>query len=150
MLPPRLFTQPTFLIGTLVGLIVGFALFGSVTYLPLFRQIVNGASPTASGLQMVPMMLGMLVTSVVSGQVIGRTGRYKLFPIAGTAVMTIGLFLLSRLGPSGGTGHASLLMLLLGLGMGMVMQVLVIAVHDPVRSGATGSDRRCTSSRAKG
>ena len=132
VLPPRLFGQRTFLVGTLVGLIVGFALFGSVTYLPLFLQIVNGATPTASGLQMVPMMLGMLVTSVVSGQVISRTGRYKLFPIAGTAVMTLGLFFLSRLGPTSGTGHASLLMLFLGLGMGMVMQVLVIAVQNDV------------------
>jgi EmrB/QacA subfamily drug resistance transporter len=132
VLPPRLFTQRTFFVGTLVGLIVGFALFGSVTYMPLFLQIVKGATPTASGLQMVPMMLGMLVTSVLSGQVISRTGRYKLFPIAGTAVMTVGLFLLSRLGPGSGTGHASLLMLLLGLGMGMVMQVLVIAVQNDV------------------
>jgi EmrB/QacA subfamily drug resistance transporter len=132
VLPPRLFGQRTFFVGTLVGLIVGFALFGSVTYLPLFLQIVKGATPTASGLQMVPMMLGMLVTSVLSGQVISRTGRYKLFPIVGTAVMTVGLYLLSRLGPTSGTGHASLLMLLLGLGMGMVMQVLVIAVQNDV------------------
>ena len=132
VLPPRLFTQRTFVIGTLVGLIVGFALFGSVTYLPLFLQIVKRATPTASGLQMVPMMLGMLVTSIVSGQVISRTGRYKLFPIAGTAVMTGGLFLLSRLGPESRTAHASLLMMLLGLGMGMVMQVLVIAVQNDV------------------
>jgi EmrB/QacA subfamily drug resistance transporter len=132
VLPPRLFGQRTFFVGTLVGLIVGFALFGSVTYLPLFLQIVKGATPTASGLQMVPMMLGMLVTSVVSGQVISRTGRYKLFPIVGTAVMTVGLFLLSRLGPASGTGRASLLMLVLGLGMGMVMQVLVIAVQNDV------------------
>lgn len=132
VLPPRLFSQRTFVVGTVVGLIVGFALFGSVTYLPVFLQVVKGATPTASGLQMVPMMLGMLVTSVISGQVISRTGRYRIFPIAGTAVMTAGLFLLSRLGPASGTGHASLLMLLLGLGMGMVMQVLVIAVQNDV------------------
>ncbi|HET7190251.1 MAG TPA: MFS transporter, partial [Gemmatimonadaceae bacterium] len=132
VLPPRLFGQRTFLVATVVGLIVGFALFGSVTYLPVFLQVVKGASPTRSGLQMVPMMLGMLVTSVISGQVISRTGRYKLFPIAGTAVMTVGLFLLSRLDASSTTTRASALMLLLGLGMGMVMQVLVIAVQNAV------------------
>jgi EmrB/QacA subfamily drug resistance transporter len=132
VLPPRLFGQRTFLIGSVVGLIVGFALFGSVTYLPVFLQVVKGVSPTRSGLQMVPMMLGMLVTSIVSGQVISRTGRYKAFPIAGTAVMTIGLFLLSRLTPESSTTHASALMLVLGLGMGMVMQVLVIAVQNAV------------------
>jgi hypothetical protein len=132
VLPPRLFTQRTFFVGTVVGLIVGFALFGSVTYLPVFLQVVKGVTPTASGLQMVPMMVGMLVTSVISGQVISRTGHYKLFPIAGTGVMTVGLFLLSRLGPESSTVHASVLMLLLGLGMGMVMQVLVIAVQNAV------------------
>ncbi len=130
VLPPRLFGQRTFVVGTVVGLVVGFALFGSVTYMPVFLQVVKGVSPTRSGLQMVPMMLGMLVTSVISGQVISRTGRYKLFPIAGTAVMTAGLFLLSRLDADSTTMQASGIMALLGLGMGMVMQVLVIAVQN--------------------
>ena len=80
-----------------VGFIVGFALFGAVTYLPLFLQVVKGASPTGSGLQLVPLMGGLLVTSIASGQLITRTGHYKPFPIAGTAVMTIGLYLLSTL-----------------------------------------------------
>jgi len=132
VLPPRLFTQRTFLVGTLVGLIVGFALFGSVTYLPLFLQVVMGVSPTRSGLQMVPMMLGMLVTSVISGQIISRTGRYKLFPIVGTGVMALGLFFLSRLSVQSSATQASVLMLVLGLGIGMVMQVLVIAVQNAV------------------
>ena len=130
VLPPRLFGQRTFVVGTVVGLVVGFALFGSVTYMPVFLQVVKGASPTSSGLQMVPMMLGMLVTSVISGQVISRTGRYKIFPIAGTAVMTVGLFLLSRLSAESTALQASGIMALLGLGMGMVMQVLVIAVQN--------------------
>jgi EmrB/QacA subfamily drug resistance transporter len=132
VLPPRLFAQRTFFVSTSVGLIVGFALFGSVTYLPVFLQVVKGVSPTRSGLQMVPMMLGMLTTSVISGQVISRTGRYKLFPIVGTAVMTVGLFLLSRLTVESSTTHSSALMLVLGLGIGMVMQVLVIAVQNSV------------------
>jgi EmrB/QacA subfamily drug resistance transporter len=132
VLPLRLFRQRTFVITSAVGLIVGFALFGSVTYFPLFLQVVKGASPTASGLQMLPMMGGMLVTSIGSGQLISRTGRYKLFPVAGTAVMATGLYFLSRLSPGSTTTTASLLLLVLGVGLGMVMQVLVIAVQNAV------------------
>ena len=145
VLPLRLFTIRTVAVSSAVGFIVGFALFGSVVYLPLFLQIVKQASPTASGLQMLPMMGGMLVTSIVSGQLISKTGRYKIFPIVGTAVMSLGLFLLARMTASTSTVTASLIMLVLGLGLGMVMQVLVIAVQNAVsyqdlgvaRSGAT-------------
>jgi EmrB/QacA subfamily drug resistance transporter len=132
VLPLHLFRQQTFVITSTVGLIVGFALFGSVTYFPLYLQVVKGVSPTASGMQMVPMMGGMLVTSIISGQLISRTGRYKIFPLLGTAVMTAGLFMLSRLTPATGNAVASLLMLVLGVGLGMVMQVLVIAVQNDV------------------
>ena len=86
-----------FVVTSAVGLIVGFALFGALTYLPLFQQIVRGLSPTASGLQLLPVMGGLLVSSIVSGQIITRTGRYKVFPIAGTAVAAIGMCLLSSL-----------------------------------------------------
>ena len=132
VLPLRLFRNAPFTISTLVGLIVGFALFGSVTYLPLFLQIVKGDSPTASGLRMLPMMGGMLVSSIISGQLISRRGKYKIFPIIGTAVMTVGLFLLSRMNTETSLGTAAFLMLLLGLGLGMVMQVLVIAAQNAV------------------
>jgi EmrB/QacA subfamily drug resistance transporter len=132
VLPLRLFRSRDFAVTSALGLIVGFALFGSVTYLPLFLQVVNGATPTASGLQMLPMMGGMLVTSIASGQVISRTGRYKMFPVAGTAVMACGLFLLSRMTGSTGTAAALGIMLVLGLGLGLVMQVLVIAVQNAV------------------
>ncbi|HET9636471.1 MAG TPA: MFS transporter [Gemmatimonadaceae bacterium] len=132
VLPLRLFGQRTFVVTSAVGLIVGFALFGSVTYFPLFLQVVKGASPTASGLEMLPMMAGMLVTSIGSGQLISRTGRYKVFPVAGTAVMTTGLYFLSRLSAQSTTTTASLLLLVLGVGLGMVMQVLVIAVQNAV------------------
>jgi DNA-binding MarR family transcriptional regulator len=130
ILPLRLFQRQTFVVTSVVGLIVGFALFGSVTYFPLYLQIVKAVSPTGSGIQMVPMMGGMLVTSILSGQLISRTGRYKIFPVLGTAVMTAGLFLLSRLTPDTTNATASLLMLVLGIGLGMVMQVLVIAVQN--------------------
>ncbi|HET7274991.1 MAG TPA: MDR family MFS transporter, partial [Longimicrobiaceae bacterium] len=84
VLPLRLFANQTFAVTSAIGLVVGVAMFGSVTYLPLFLQVVNGATPTGSGLQMVPMMGGMLVTSIGSGQLISRWGRYKIFPITGT------------------------------------------------------------------
>ena len=132
LLPMRLFRQQTFVVTSLIGLIVGFALFGSVTYFPLYLQMVKGVSPTASGMQMLPMMGGMLVTSIVSGQLISRTGRYKLFPVLGTAIMTVGLYLLSRLTAQSTTMSASLLLLVLGVGLGLVMQVLVIAVQNAV------------------
>src|SRR4051812_2336806 len=132
VLPMRLFGQQTFVVTSMVGLIVGFALFGSVTYFPLYLQVVKGVSPTASGMQMIPMMGGMLVTSIASGQLISRTGRYKIFPIAGTAVMAVGLYLLSRLTPQSTSLMASLLLLVLGIGLGLVMQVLVIAVQNDV------------------
>jgi EmrB/QacA subfamily drug resistance transporter len=138
VLPPRLFRNRVFVVGSVVGLIVGFAMFGSITYLPLFLQAVRGASPTASGLQLVPVMGGMLVTSIVSGHVISRTGRYKVFPVVGTAVMTVGLLLLSRLDADTSTATASAYMLVLGLGMGMVMQVLVLAVQNAVDYGDLG------------
>ncbi|HJP85602.1 MAG TPA: MFS transporter [Gemmatimonadaceae bacterium] len=132
VLPLRLFRQRTFVVTSAVGLIVGFALFGSVTYFPLFLQVVQGASPTASGIEMLPMMAGMLVTSIGSGQLISRTGRYKVFPVLGTIVMTTGLYLLSRMSPTSTTLTASMLILILGVGLGMVMQVLVIAVQNAV------------------
>jgi len=132
VLPLHLFGQQTFVITSAVGLIVGFALFGSVTYFPLFLQVVKAVSPTGSGMEMIPMMGGMLVTSIASGQLISRTGHYKIFPVLGTAVMTAGLFLLSRLSPQTSEATASLLMLVLGVGLGMVMQVLVIAVQNAV------------------
>jgi EmrB/QacA subfamily drug resistance transporter len=132
VLPLQLFKIRAFWLAAAVGFIVGFALFGSVTYMPLFLQVVKGESPTASGLQMLPMMGGMLATSILSGQFISRSGRYKFFPVAGTAVMTVGLFLLSRMSPETSLLAASGMMALLGLGLGMVMQVLVIAVQNSV------------------
>jgi hypothetical protein len=107
-------------------------MFGSVTYMPLFLQIVTGSSPTGSGLQLVPMMAGMLVTSISAGQLISRYGKYKWFPVVGMAVMSFGLFLLSRMTAHTTRGEASTYMLVLGLGMGLVMQVLIIAVQNAV------------------
>jgi EmrB/QacA subfamily drug resistance transporter len=132
VLPLPLFRNPVFLVSSAIGFIVGFALFGSVTYLPLFLQVVKGSSPTASGLELTPMMGGMLVSSIVSGNAISRTGRYRIFPIAGTATMSLGLLLLSRIHPETGRAWITMAMLVLGLGMGLVMQVLVLVVQNAV------------------
>jgi EmrB/QacA subfamily drug resistance transporter len=132
ILPLDLFRNRIFTVCAGIGFIIGFALFGSVTYLPVFLQIVKGRSPTSSGLQLTPMMAGLLVTSIISGRLISKYGRYKPFPVAGTAVMTVGMVLLSRLGIHSSSLYTSLSMLVLGLGLGAVMQVLVLAVQNAV------------------
>jgi MFS family permease len=139
ILPPRLFKNRVFSISTAMSFVVGFAMFGSITFLPLYLQVVDGVKPTVSGLRLLPMMAGLLLTSIGSGQVISRTGRYKVFPIVGTALMTIGLYLLSQLGPHTGEVTSSLYMFVFGLGLGCVMQVLVIAVQNAVGYEDLGS-----------
>jgi EmrB/QacA subfamily drug resistance transporter len=132
ILPLHLFRIRDVWVTSVVGLIIGFALLGSVTYLPLFLQIVKGLSPTASGLRMIPLMGGTLATSILAGQIVSRTGRYKVFPIIGTTMVTLSLFLISRMTAETSIFSASLYMLLLGLGLGFVMQVLIIAVQNAV------------------
>ena len=132
ILPLELFRNETFRTTSAIGFVVGFALFGSVTFVPLYLQVVKGHSPTESGLLMTPMMLGLLVTGISSGLLISRYGRYRRFPILGTAVATVGLYLLSRLGVSTPTREAALYLLILGLGLGLTMQVLVLAAQNAV------------------
>jgi EmrB/QacA subfamily drug resistance transporter len=132
VLPLRLFRNRVFAVGSAIGLIVGFALFGAVTFLPLFFQTVNGAGPTEAGLRLIPLMAGLLVTSIASGQIISRVGRYKAFPIIGTALVVIGFLLLSTMDTRTHGLHAALDLLVLGLGLGGVMQVLVLAVQNAV------------------
>ena len=128
-----LFRNQTFRTTSAIGFIVGLALFGAVTFLPLYLQIVKGLSPTSSGLQLTPMMGGLLVTSIVSGNLISRSGRYRPFPIAGTALMTVALGLLAHARRARRPiWKVSLYMVVLGLGLGMVMQVLVLAVQNAV------------------
>lgn len=139
VLPPHLFRMRTFSAASAVGLVVGFAMFGALAYLPQYMQIVKGASPTSSGLQLLPMMAGLLFTSIVTGRLISRWGRYKIFPIIGTATMTAGLYLLSRLTADTSTGLASLYMFVLGAGIGASIQVLVIAVQNAVSYADLGA-----------
>ena len=132
ILPLELFRNETFRTTSAIGFVVGFALFGSVTFVPLYLQVVKGHSPTESGLLMTPMMVGLLVTGIASGLLISRYGRYRPFPIVGTALATVGLYLLSRLGVSTPTREAALYLLVLGLGLGLTMQVLVLAAQNAV------------------
>ncbi|HET8521637.1 MAG TPA: MDR family MFS transporter, partial [Thermomicrobiales bacterium] len=132
VLPLSLFRNRTFAVTSAIGLIVGFAMFGALTYLPTYLQVVKGESPSGSGLQMVPMMAGVLITSIGSGQLISRWGRYKVFPIVGTAIMSLGLYLLSLMDASTSITIAGIYMFVLGLGLGLVMQVLVLAVQNAV------------------
>jgi EmrB/QacA subfamily drug resistance transporter len=97
VLPIRLFSNPVFAVCCVLSFVVGFAMLGALTFLPTFMQFVDGVSATTSGLRTLPMVLGLLVTSLSSGVIVGRTGRYKIFPIAGTAVMAVGFVLLSRM-----------------------------------------------------
>jgi EmrB/QacA subfamily drug resistance transporter len=138
ILPLTLFRNRTFAVTSAVGFIVGFALFGAVTYLPLYLQVTKGASPTRSGLQLTPLMAGLLVTSILSGQVITRVGRYRVFPIVGTAIMVVAMLLLAQLHADTALWIASLDSLVLGLGLGMVMQVLVLAVQNAVDRSQMG------------
>jgi EmrB/QacA subfamily drug resistance transporter len=132
LLPLSLFKKRAFAIATSVGFIVGMALFGSITLMPVYLQVVKGLDPTSAGLHMTPMMLGVFLSSVTSGQIISRIGRYKMFPIVGTGLMTIGFVLLSTMTLETSAAMASAYMLCLGLGLGMVMQILVMAVQNAV------------------
>jgi EmrB/QacA subfamily drug resistance transporter len=132
ILPLSLFRNRIFAATGAIGFVVGLALFGTVTYLPVYLQVTKGASPTNSGLQLTPLMAGVLVTSILSGQLITRLGRYRVFPIVGTAIMTVAMLLLSRLGVGTPTYVTALYSLVLGLGLGMTMQVLVLAAQNAV------------------
>ena len=138
VLPLHLFKLRTFSVTSLVGFIVGFAMFGAITYLPAFFQVVRGISPTISGLYLLPLMAGLLVVSIASGQIISKTGKYRFFPIAGTALMTLGLYLLSLMGVGSSTFQDAAYMLVLGMGIGGVMQVLVIIVQNGVPHSELG------------
>jgi EmrB/QacA subfamily drug resistance transporter len=128
----KLFRNSVFCVCGAIGLAAGFAMFGALSYLPLFLQVVHGVSPTISGVYLLPMVLGLLLTSIGSGQVISRTGRYKVFPIVGSAILAISLYLLSTIDETTGTPLLNLYFFLLGSSLGMIIQVLVIAVQNTV------------------
>ncbi|MFB6769413.1 MFS transporter [Streptomyces sp. NPDC056337] len=139
LIPLRLFRDSVFNVTALVGLVIGVALFGAASYLPTFLQMVDGASATESGLLMLPMMGGIVVASIVSGQLISRTGHYRSHPILGSALSVAGMWLLSRLDADTPRLHYSVWMAVLGAGIGMVMPVLVLAVQNSVRPADLGT-----------
>ncbi|MEH0417263.1 MFS transporter [Streptomyces sp. B21-083] len=139
LIPLRLFRDSVFNVTGLVGLVIGVALFGAASYLPTFLQMVDGASATESGLLMVPMMAGIVGASIVSGQLISHTGRYKIWPVLGSALAVLGMWLLSRLEVDTPRLQYSLWMAVLGAGIGMVMPVLVLAVQNSVRPADLGT-----------
>jgi EmrB/QacA subfamily drug resistance transporter len=139
VVPLHLFRNRVFSSASGIGFVVGFALFGAIAYLPQYMQIVKGVSPTVSGLRLLPLMVGLLTTSIVSGRLVTRWGRYRIFPIIGTATMTVGLYLLSHLGVTTGVWLSSLYMLVLGAGIGASLQVLVVAVQNAVSYADLGA-----------
>ncbi|MFB7177221.1 MDR family MFS transporter [Streptomyces sp. NPDC056257] len=132
MLPMRLFGNPVFAVCSVLSFVVGFAMLGAMTFLPTYLQYVDGDSATISGVRTLPMVFGLLIASVFSGNVVSKTGRYRIFPIVGNAVTGVGLYLLSRMQPGTSTLLESLYMFVLGTGIGLSMQVLTIAVQNTV------------------
>lgn len=132
LIPLKLFHSPTFSMATVIGVFVGFGMFGAMLTIPLYLQLVLGSTPTESGLQMLPMILGLMIASIGSGQIIARTGRYRIFPILGTAFMTAAFWWLTHLQYDGSYWFLAGAMLLLGLGLGQLMQTLTIASQNSV------------------
>jgi EmrB/QacA subfamily drug resistance transporter len=138
IIPLTLFRSSVFNVASAMGFTIGMAMFGAIVFIPLYLQLVYGASPTSSGLRMLPLMAGLLVAAVGSGRTITRIGRYKPFPIVGTAVLVGGMFLLSLLGVGTAPWLASVYMLVVGIGIGLVMQVLVLVVQNDARPQDVG------------
>ncbi len=130
LMPPVLFRLKAFNLASVVGFLVGLVMFGTLIYLPLYLQTVHGATPTSSGLQLLPVIVGMLIAFNISGQLTSRTGKYKVFPILGCALATVGLFLLSTMQVATPLWVSSAYMFLVGLGIGFVMQVIVVIVMN--------------------
>jgi len=130
ILPLRVFRNRIFTVSSAISFLVGAAMFGGLTSLPLYLQIVRGKSPTTAGLMLVPLMVGIILTSQTSGRIMSRTGRYKIFPIVGTALMALSMLLFSTLDVDTPLWHALAFMVVLGMGLGLSMQTLVIVVQN--------------------
>lgn len=139
LVPLSMFRLSVLRVASAMGFVIGFGMFGAIVYLSIFMQVVRGATPTSAGLQLLPLMLGLLLTSIISGRLITRTGRYKIFPILGSAAATIGMFMLSTCGVHTPLWFLWLSAFVLGAGLGGVMQVLVIAVQNNVNPKQLGA-----------
>jgi EmrB/QacA subfamily drug resistance transporter len=138
ILPLRLFRRATFTIANAATFILGFSMFGAIIYVPLYLQIVKGATPTKSGLLMLPMMVGVIGTSIIFGRIISGVGRYKWFTVAGTVIMATGLLLFTRLQVDTPLWQSFIYMLVIGIGLGMAMQPLILAVQNAVEARDMG------------
>ncbi|WP_433315295.1 MDR family MFS transporter [Micromonospora sp. CA-269861] len=132
ILPLRLFRSPTFALANSSLLIIGLVMFGSIIFIPLYLQIVKGASPTRSGLLMLPMMAGIIITSILTGRAMTRIGRYKWFPVAGSVTLLAGMFLFTQLEVATSLWVAFGFMVVIGVGLGLCMQSLILAVQNAV------------------
>jgi EmrB/QacA subfamily drug resistance transporter len=132
ILPRRLFRNPIFTVSTALGFMVGIGMFGAIVYLPVFLQVVTGASATDAGLLLTPLMLGIIVMSVISGRLISSTGRYRIFPIVGTGMLTLGFGLLASFDANTTRTQVVIAMIIIGCGLGNTMQVMVLVVQNAV------------------
>ena len=139
IVPLRLLRQPVVSVSSAIGFVVGFAMFGTIVFLSLFLQVVQGVSPTDAGLALLPMMLGVLIASIGSGQLITRIGRYRPFPILGTALATLGMWLMSRIEVDTPYAYIAFAAFVIGFGLGNVMQVLILAVQNAVPPADIGA-----------
>jgi EmrB/QacA subfamily drug resistance transporter len=139
VIPLRLWRNPVFSVASGLEFLVGLAMFGAIVFLPLYLQTVGGASATNSGVLILPLMAGLMFSSITSGRIITRTGRYKVFPVAGTLIIAIGLYLLSTMHVGTSKLTSSLYMVVLGLGIGMIIQVMVLAVQNSVEHRDLGT-----------
>jgi EmrB/QacA subfamily drug resistance transporter len=139
VIPLRLFRDQTVGVACAISLIIGIGMLGAISYLPTYLQIVTSVSATASGLLLLPLIAGLLVTSISSGRLIARTGHYKAYPVAGTAVAAAGLYLLSTMGTRTSHLASSLYLLVLGLGIGLVLQVMVLIVQNSAARADLGT-----------
>ncbi|MDQ1552421.1 MAG: hypothetical protein QOD50_1843, partial [Actinomycetota bacterium] len=130
LIPLKLFKSPTFSVATILGIMVGFGMFGALSTIPLYLQLVKGSTPTESGFQLLPMILGLMIASIISGQLISRTGKYRIFPIIGTGLMSLGFLLLTTIKADTNYWVLAGAMLLTGLGLGQLMQTLTIASQN--------------------
>ncbi|HSZ39996.1 MAG TPA: MDR family MFS transporter [Trebonia sp.] len=133
MLPLHVFRDRNFSLTMVLTFFVGLGLFGAMTFLPLYQQTVQGATPIVSGLLLTPLMVGSMITSVVSGQLVTRTGKYKMYPVAGGLIMAVAMYLLTNLGPHTGKLESSLYLVVLGLGMGFLMQMVSLIAQNSVQ-----------------
>jgi EmrB/QacA subfamily drug resistance transporter len=132
ILPLRLFKNHTFSLTSVLGFIIGAGMFGAIVMLPLYLQVVKGNSATSAGLKLIPLMLGIVSMSIFSGKRITATGKYKIFPILGAAIMTLGLILMSTLNETTSFGVLSIYAIMVGAGLGLSMQTIVIALQNSV------------------